>query len=236
MTTQNDEPNRPDDAREQAIAPASGRGKAPKALIALALLIGAAGVTYTLLSPGSEAVAEQCRPSVPVVEALAPHARGEVAAVNVHSVPRPPPDFSFQGPDGETMTLADFEGRTVLVNLWATWCAPCRKEMPALNTVQAEFGDADFEVVAINVDTRNLDKPRAWLEEHGIDELRFFAEHEGVMLQNLQRSGHVVGLPTTVIFGPDNCELAILRGYADWASEDAFSFLREALNGARGSS
>ncbi|MGY6644446.1 MAG: TlpA family protein disulfide reductase [Salinarimonas sp.] len=236
MTTQNDEPNRPTDDREQAIAPASGRGKASKAFLALALLVGAAGITYTVLSPGGEAVAEACEASVPVVEALAPHARGEVAAVNVHSLPRLPPDMEFTGPDGETLTLADFSGRTVLVNFWATWCAPCREEMPALNTVQNEFGGEEFEVVAINVDTRNLDKPRAWLEEHGIHDLRYFAENDGVLLQTMQRSGHVVGLPTTVIFGPNNCELAILRGYADWASEDAFGFLREALNGARGSS
>jgi len=236
MTMQNDEPNRPVDDPDQAIAPASGRGKAPKALIALGLLIGVAGIAYTMLSPGGEAVAEACAPSVPLVEALAPHARGAVAAVNVHEVPRLPPEFSFAGPDGEAMTLADFSGRTVLVNLWATWCAPCREEMPALNTLQTEFGGDDFEVVAINVDTRNLDQPRAWLEEHGIDDLRFFAEHDGVLLQSLQRSGHVVGLPTTVIFGPGNCELAVLRGYADWASEDGFRFLREALAGARGSS
>jgi len=236
MTMHNDDPNRPAGDPDQAIAPASGRGKVPKALIALALLAGAAGVAYTLLSPGGEAVAEACAPSVPIVEALAPHARGEVAAVNVHSVPRLPPEMEFTGPDGETLTLADFTGRTVLVNFWATWCAPCREEMPALNTVQTEFGGDDFEVVAINVDTRNLDKPRAWLEEHGIDDLRYHAENDGILLQTMQRSGHVVGLPTTVIFGPNNCELAILRGYADWASEDGFRFLREALDGARGSS
>ncbi|MCC5977914.1 MAG: TlpA family protein disulfide reductase [Salinarimonas sp.] len=236
MTKQNDEPNRPTDDREQAIAPASGRGKASKAFLALALLVGAAGITYTMLAPGAEAVAEVCEPSVPVVEAMAPHARGEVAAVNVHSVPRLPPEMEFTGPDGEPLTLEDFAGRTVLVNFWATWCAPCREEMPALNVVQTEFGGDDFEVVAINVDTRNLDKPRAWLEEHGIHDLRYFAENDGVLLQTLQRSGHVVGLPTTVIFGPQNCELAILRGYADWTSDDAFQLLREALSGTRGSS
>jgi len=228
MTTKHEEPHEPG-SQTPDTAPAPRRRGFGKPLLAAAVVATVAVVAFTLASRNTEAVAEVCEPAVDVVERLAPHARGQLAAVNVHDVPRLPPDMEFTGPDGETLTLADFADRTVLVNFWATWCAPCREEMPALNAVQTEFGSDDFEVVAINVDTRNLDRPRAWLEEHGITDLRFYAEHQGTLLQTMQRSGHVVGLPTTVIFGPQNCELAILRGYADWASEDAFRFLREAL-------
>ena len=77
------------------------------------------------------------------------------------------------------MSLADFKGKTILVNLWATWCVPCREEMPALDKLQAEFGGPDFEVVAINVDTRNRDKPKAWLQENGIRNLAYHADPDG---------------------------------------------------------
>lgn len=197
-------------------------------LIALPLL-GAALVAFTLASRNTEAVAQECVASQSVVENLAPLARGEVAAVMVHDNPKLAPQFGFHGPNGESLTLADFKGKTVLLNLWATWCAPCREEMPALDALQAEFGGDDFEVVAVNIDTRNLDRPRTWLEEHGIDDLAYYAENDGKLLQTLQRSGHVVGLPTTILFDDNNCELAVLKGPAHWSSEDAFAFIRTSL-------
>ena len=192
-------------------------------------LVGAALVALAFASRNTEAVAQECVAAQELTLDLAPLARGEVAAVMVHPHPRLPPDIAFKGPDGEALTLAEFGDRTVLLNLWATWCAPCREEMPALNELQARYGGEDFEVVAVNIDTRNLDRPRAWLEEHGIDQLAFYAEHEGRLLQVLQRSGHVVGLPTTILFGRNNCELALLKGPAHWSSEDAFAFIRAAL-------
>jgi thiol-disulfide isomerase/thioredoxin len=206
------------------------RKSRPRRALMIALpLAGAALVAFTLASRNTEAVAQECVASQDITMDLAPLARGEVAAVAVHPHPRLPPDIAFTGPDGEPVTLADFGDKTVLLNIWATWCAPCREEMPALDELQARYGSENFEVVAVNVDTRNLDRPRAWLEEHGIDNLAYYAEHDGRLLQVLQRSGHVVGLPTTVLFGENNCELAILKGPAHWSSEDAFAFIRTAL-------
>lgn len=198
-------------------------------LLGAGALAAMAVVAATLGSRNTEAVAQACIPATETVERLAPTARGEVAAVSVHTRPRLAPEMTFTGPRGEPMTLADFEGRTVLVNLWATWCAPCREEMPALDELQATYGGEDFEVVAINVDTRNLERPRQWLEEHGIDALAYYAENEGRLLQSLQRTGHVVGLPTTILIGESNCELALLKGPAHWSSEDAFTMIRAAL-------
>ncbi|MGQ8714558.1 TlpA disulfide reductase family protein, partial [Klebsiella pneumoniae] len=77
--------------------------------------------------------------------------------------PKPTPALAFTGPDGKPRTLDDLKGRTVLLNLWATWCAPCKAEMPALDRLQGALGGPDFEVVALNVDTRNPDRPPAWL-------------------------------------------------------------------------
>ncbi|MBL0407476.1 TlpA family protein disulfide reductase [Microvirga aerilata] len=172
----------------------------------------------------------ECRASQPVAERLKPLARGEVAAVGVSQAPKPPPAISFAGPDGQAMSLASFKGKTILVNLWATWCVPCREEMPALDRLQAELGGPDFQVVAINVDTRNREKPKAWLQENGIRNLAYHADPEGKLLQVLQKSGHVVGLPTTFVVDALGCEVALLKGPAEWASSDAVAFMKAALN------
>jgi thiol-disulfide isomerase/thioredoxin len=147
----------------------------------------------------------------------------------VNGAPKPPPAIAFTGPDGQAAGLSDFRGRTILVNLWATWCVPCRQEMPALDRLQGELGGRDFQVVAINVDTRNPDKPRAWLQENGIRNLAYYADPAGKLLQVLQKSGHVVGLPTTFLVDPSGCEIALLKGPAEWDSPDALAFMRAAL-------
>ncbi len=122
-------------------------------------------------------------------EAVARASVGEVAAFQALKTPRPLPNLAFLSPDGKPMTLADMKGRTVLLNLWATWCAPCRKEMPALDELQGAFGGKDFEVAAINIDTRNLERPRAWLAEHGITRLAYYSDPEARTFQELKRAG-----------------------------------------------
>ena len=107
-----------------------------------------------------------------------------MAAVVVSQAPKPPPVISFAGPDGQAMSLSSFKGKTILVNLWATWCVPCREEMPALDKLQAELGGPDFQVVAINVDTRNPEKPKAWLQENGIKNLTYHADPGGKLLRH----------------------------------------------------
>jgi len=197
-------------------------------LAALAVL-GASGAWYGL-SHTQTAQAGECRASTSVAERLKPLAKGELAALGVSRTPNPPPVIGFTGADGKALSLSDFKGKTILVNLWATWCVPCRQEMPALDRLQAEFGGGgDFQVVAINVDTRNPEKPKAWLRENGIGNLAYYADPAGKVLQVLQKSGHVVGLPTTFIVDPSGCEIALLKGPAEWASPDALAFIRTAL-------
>lgn len=198
-------------------------------LIAL-VLVGAGAAWYGLAGRGpGTAIAGECRASQSVAERLKPLAKGELAAVGVSASPKQPPAISFTGPDGQAMGLQDFRGKTVLVNLWATWCVPCRQEMPALDRLQAELGGQDFQVVAINVDTRNSEKPKTWLQENGIRNLAYYADPAGKLLQVLQKSGHVVGLPTTLVVDGSGCEIALLKGPAEWASPDALAFMRTAL-------
>src|SRR5690606_2613626 len=110
---------------------------------------------------------------------------------------------------------------TVLVNLWATWCVPCRKEMPALDALQAKLGAKDFEVVAVNIDTRDLDKPRAFYKDEGLHSLAFFSDSKAKVFQDLKSVGRALGMPTTVLVDGQGCEIASLAGPAEWASDDA---------------
>jgi thiol-disulfide isomerase/thioredoxin len=187
---------------------------------------------FGILGPASRTslqVAEECSASRSTAERVAPLAKGELAALAVTRVSKPPPEIAFQSPANQPMGLGDLKPKTILVNLWATWCVPCREEMPALDKLQAELGGAEFEVVAINVDTRNPDKPRAWLQENRIHNLAYYADPSGKLLQVLQRSGHVVGLPTTLLVDAAGCEIGVIKGPAEWASPDAFALIRAAL-------
>src|SRR5580658_11179944 len=116
-----------------------------------------------------------CRPAVELSRKLAPLAHGEVAALTMATVPLQLPDLAFEDADGKPKKLSDWRGRTVLVNLWATWCIPCRKEMPALDGLQTKLGGPGFEVVAINIDTRDPQKPRNFLKEANLTRLDYFS-------------------------------------------------------------
>jgi thiol-disulfide isomerase/thioredoxin len=183
------------------------------------------GIGATQRNPAEAA----CRPAAELAKRLAPLARGEVAAVGIASEPKPLPELAFMDANGKPRTLADFRGRTVLLNLWATWCVPCRKEMPALDALQAKLGDEAFEVVAVNIDTRNLDKPKAWLEEAGIRKLGYYADSSAKVFQDLKAAGKAFGMPTTLLIDPNGCELGVLAGPAEWASEDAIKLVSAAI-------
>ena len=169
-----------------------------------------------------------CKPAAELAQRLAPLARGEVAAVGIASEPKRLPELTFTGADGKPRTLADFQGKTVLLNLWATWCVPCRKEMPALDALQARLGSDKFEVVAVNIDTRNLAKPKTWLQEVGITKLGYYADPSAKVFQELKAIGKAFGMPTTLLVDPQGCELGTLAGPAEWASDDAVKLIEAA--------
>src|SRR5262249_16887764 len=114
-------------------------------------------------------------------------------------------------------------------NLWATWCVPCRKEMPALDALQAKLGSDKFQVVAVNIDTRNPEKPKAWLQEVGVKELGYFADPSAKVFQDLKAIGKAFAMPRTLLIDPNGCELGPLAGPAEWASEDALKLIETAL-------
>ena len=150
-------------------------------------------------------------------------------SLGIASDPKRLPELAFADADGKPRTLAAFQGKTVLLNLWATWCVPCRKEMPALDALQGKLGSDKFEVVAVNIDTRNLDKPKAWLREVGVDRLGYYADSSAKVFQDLKAIGKAIGMPTTLLIDPNGCELGTLAGPAEWASEDAVRLIETAL-------
>jgi len=170
-----------------------------------------------------------CEKAVDLAQKLKPLARGEVAAVNVASKPLALPNLAYADAAGKIRTLTDWRGRTVLLNLWATWCVPCREEMPALDALQQKLGSASFEVVSVNIDTRNLDRPKTWLAEVGIKTLAYYADSQAKIFQDLKTIGRAFGMPTTVLIDPQGCELATIAGPADWASKDATALIEAAL-------
>ncbi|MGD0720934.1 MAG: TlpA disulfide reductase family protein [Roseiarcus sp.] len=201
------------------------RWRLPIALVAAALAVALAGVLYGTGAGGSKEEAALCPGAKAVAARLAPLAQGEVAALNVDKAPRPAVAIAFDGADGRKLTLADFKGRSVLLNLWATWCVPCRAEMPALDRLQAKVGGADFEVVAINIDTSRLDRPPAFLEAAGVRTLARYADSSADSFEALKVAGKALGLPTSLLIGPDGCELAVMAGPARWDSDDALKLV-----------
>jgi len=213
----------------------TGRRTAKKR-IAVILLGGVAGVAIGLAGvygigrlAGNAGADPACKSSIETARRMAPLARGEVAAVAVAKAPKALPVLTFKDGEGAAKSLADWRGRTLLLNLWATWCVPCRKEMPALDALQGKLGGPDFEVVSINIDTRDLDKPKAWLKEVGIGKLAYYADNSAKVFQDLKVIGKAFGMPTTLIVDANGCELATLAGPAEWASDDAVKLIAAAL-------
>jgi thiol-disulfide isomerase/thioredoxin len=197
----------------------------------LAILAGVYGIERLRGNPADAA----CRPAVALAKRLAPLAHGEVAALTVAHEPFRVPDLAFTDREGHARTLAQWKGRTVLLNLWATWCVPCRKEMPALDALEQKLGGPAFEVVAVNIDTRDPDKPRTWLKDIGITRLAYYSDPSAKVFQDLKLAGKAFGMPTTLLVDRAGCELGEIAGPAEWASEDGVKLVSAALgDGKRG--
>ena len=196
-------------------------------------VIAAATLLYGIMGGGGkpERSARECVPAKAMAEKLAPFAQGEMAGLGIARAPKPAPEFSFEAHDGNVLKFSGLRGKLVLLNLWATWCVPCRQEMPALDRLQAQLGDADFEVVAINMDTTRLEKRREFLEAAGVTHLAFYADPRAEVFQTLKAAGKVTGLPTTLLIDKAGCEIGILPGEAKWDSPDAVRLITAAKGG-----
>jgi thiol-disulfide isomerase/thioredoxin len=195
-------------------------------LLILAVLGGVYGIGHLRSNPADAA----CRQAVETASRIAPLVHGEVAALTVARTPFSAANLAFKDAAGHARTLADWGGRTVLLNLWATWCAPCRREMPALDTLQARLGGPNFEVVAVNIDTRDPEKPLAFLKEIGVSHLAYYSDDSARLFEDLKIAGKAFGMPTTLIVNREGCEIADMAGPAEWASDDGVKLVSAVLN------
>jgi thiol-disulfide isomerase/thioredoxin len=208
---------------------------------ALAALAGFAAVYVTFLSPdnanqpvtaasvksadaaGASGEAAKALPSGPGTNALS---TGHMTAFVFKKAPEAVPDTVFLDASGKERTLKDWQGKVVLLNLWATWCAPCRKEMPSLDRLQAELGSDRFEVVAVSVDKTGIDGARKFLEQIKVETLGVFADPNVKLGTELK----AIGMPATVLIDRENREVGRLVGPAEWDSEDAKRLIKAILN------
>ncbi|MDC0739070.1 TlpA disulfide reductase family protein [Cognatishimia sp. SS12] len=147
---------------------------------------------------------------------------GDMKKLVFHPEPVPISAQTFVHEDGSEATLQDYAGKYVLLNFWATWCAPCRHEMPMLSALQTELGGETFEVVTLATGRNMPPAIKKFLAEINVDNL---PRHQDPK-QKVAREMAVFGLPTTVILSPEGQEIARLRGDADWASDSAKAVLR----------
>jgi thiol-disulfide isomerase/thioredoxin len=200
------------------------------------LVVAAAGVAIVASVAGIYGIGAlsrngdpACRPAVDLAKRVSPLIHGEIAALKAADTPLKLPNLKFRDASGAEKTLADWRGRTVLLNLWATWCVPCRKEMPALDALETKLGAGNFEVVTVNIDTRDPEKPKQWLKEAGITRLAYYTDASAAVFQELKAIGRAFGMPTTVLIDPNGCEVASLAGPAEWASDEATRFIEASL-------
>ncbi len=202
-------------------SPASDAGRRSRALrlavgaVAIAVL-AAAGVGAYFAQHGQAG-----RPSDQVPASSVPFAR--------EAAPRPVGEIRFQDAAGRPVSLADFRGKVVLLNIWATWCPPCRKEMPTLDRLQAKLGGPDFEVVALSIDDKGASAVRAFFDEIGVHKL-------GIYVDPTMRAAdalHAPGVPTTLLIDRAGREIGRHLGPAEWDAAPVVAFLRERIGAPR---
>lgn len=171
---------------------------------------------------------DPCLSSAGLATAIEPLAQGELAALQRTKKPILLPDLRLELA-GASQNLSTHYGKVVLLNLWATWCVPCREEMPALNRLQSQLGGPDFEVIALNMDTRNLEKVPQWLDANAISALARYMDPGGKAFQNLRSMGKVSGLPTTFLIDRKGCLIGEMAGPANWSSQEAMTLINTVI-------
>ena len=126
--------------------------------------------------------------------------------------PRLLANVAFEDGSGRKLALADFKGKVVLLNVWATWCSPCRQEMPTLDRLQSKLGGRDFEVVALSIDREGTDVVRKFFAEIGVRSLALYIDPT----MEAQSKLELIGVPTTLLIDRDGREVARHTGIAEW--------------------
>lgn len=196
---------------------------------AIAIVAVAAGLAAVYVTErGAVESSGRCAAAAPKAATLKPFATGDLAALLPADAPADFSNLVLHDPDGGERRLSKFAGQTLVLNMWATWCVPCRTEMPHLQALQEKRGRADFSVVALNIDVGRPDKPARFLSEIGATSLVDLRDPEMRAFNELKSRGLVLGLPTTFIVNRQGCALASLAGPAKWDSPEALALIEAA--------
>ena len=184
-------------------------------------LVGAAGLIAVLFLATriDQSVVPQVGPSRDAAKLLI---KGQMINFTLSDNLKPAPAVAFVDAGGAERTLADFQGKVVLVNLWATWCAPCLREMPALDRLNAKLGGDDFLVLALAQERKGLEAVKAFLDKHDIRSLAAYVDQP----MNATRAFGAFGLPASVLLDREGSELGRLVGPAEWDSPEAVALMR----------
>lgn len=150
---------------------------------------------------------------------------GQMAAFVFKKAPEEIPEFAFQDKDGKSRSLKEWQGKVVLLNLWATWCAPCRKEMPSLDRLQAELGGDKFEVVAISADKTGIEGATKFLGQIKVEKLGVYADPTVRIHSGLK----AIGMPASILLDAKGREIGRLVGPAEWDSQEAKTLINAAI-------
>jgi len=194
------------------------------AIIVAAALAGFLAVYVTIGGKGNDAALfpggaplRKSEAAPPAASSINPLSTGKMAAFVFKKLPEAVPPLAFKDRAGMDITLASFKGKAVLLNLWATWCAPCRKEMPALDRLQKQLGSDQFQVVALAIDKGGTEKAQKFLDDAKVQNLKLYIDPTARLASDLR----AIGMPTTILIDRDGKEIGRLAGEAEWDSEDA---------------
>jgi len=210
-------------------APRPGASNRIRMLILLGVAVLAVAIaTWVFL--GNGASAKECPVQADASQAIDFAAVGELAALNPTGDGRGYATLAFKDEAGKAMDVADFKGKGLLVNFWASWCVPCREEMPALDELAGKYNSDDFMVLPINLDIGEdgLGKARKFLDDNKFAHLPLYADNSFAAFERLKQEAVTVGLPASLILDAKGCELAVLQGPAHWNTPDGYAVI-EAL-------
>src|SRR5215469_8607622 len=148
-------------------------------------------------------------------------------ALSIFEQPSPVPEIRFQDDQGHDLTLADFRGRVVLLNIWATWCVPCRKEMPTLDRLQSRLGGKNFHVIALSIDRKGIEAIKDFYREVGVQKLAIYLDPSGKGSHDLA----IPGVPATLLINREGGEIARKLGEAEWDSPEMVSVVEQTITG-----
>ncbi len=151
---------------------------------------------------------------------------GAPGRLQTHDAPKALPELAFTDRNGDPVSLAEFRGKTVLLNLWATWCIPCREEMPALDRLQMRLGGNAFQIVALSIDRGGAEVVQRFYAEIGIRNLEIFTDPTGKVARDLA----IPGLPVTLLVDAEGRETARAIGPVAWDEPEMVEFIRTQLN------